>query len=295
MRPAACARWGAAALAVILTAIQPAGTVRAESAQTDTVQTDEQSLYDVLGLSELIEVMRNEGQAYGAGIGEEFLPGGGSATWAAMVARIYDTEKMRQAVETGLAARIGAGERAALTRFFQSDTGRHIIRQELLARRAFLERETEEAAREAYAAARDKVEDGKDAAQARRLELLESYVAVNDLVELNVAGALTANLRFYRGLVEGGAVEMSEDEILDEVWGQEDDIRADTEDWLMAYLMMAYAPLSDDEIAAYVALSETRAGQALNRGLFTGFDAMYAHLSYALGLAVAQQMRGEDL
>ena len=114
-------------------------------------------------------------------------------------------------------------------------------------------------------------------------------------MEFNVAGGLTANLRFYRGLAEGGAIEMSEAEMLSEVWSQEAEVRADTEEWLMAYLLMAYAPLSDAEIAEYVALSGTPAGQELNRALFAGFDGMYADLSYALGLAVALQMKGEDL
>ena len=83
--------------------------------------------------------------------------------------------------------------------------------------------------------------------------------------------------------------------MLAQVWEQETEIRADTEEWLMAYLMVAYGKLSNAEIEAYVALSETAEGRALNRGLFAGFDGMYADLSYALGLAVAQQARGEDL
>ncbi len=128
-----------------------------------------------------------------------------------------------------------------------------------------------------------------------RIALLEAYVEANDLVEYNVAGALTANLRFYRGLAEGGMLDMSEEEMLAQVWEQEEEIRADTAEWLMSYLMMAYAGLSDADIEAYIALSKTPAGQALNRGLFAGFDGMYADLSYALGLAVAQQAQGEEL
>ena len=58
---------------------------------------------------------------------------------------------------------------------------------------------------------------------------------------------------------------------------------------------MAYRPLSDDEIAAYTALSETPEGQALNTALFATYDAMFVTISRDLGLAAAQFMAGEDI
>ena len=245
------------------------------------------ALIEALGIPALLEVMRTEGQSYGIEIGADFLPDGGGASWGAMIARLYDPAKMQISVAQALETEIAAPHLDPLLAFFTSTTGKRIVKQEILAREAFLDTAAEEAARETYRETQD--------AQAGRIALLKEYVALNDLVEFNVAGALTANLRFYRGLVEGGAVEMSEEEMLAEVWGQEAEIRADTEEWLMSYLLMAYAPLSDSEIAEYVALSRTEAGQALNRALFAGFDGMYADLSYALGLAVASQMKGEDL
>jgi hypothetical protein len=231
--------------------------------------------------------MREEGQSYGIDIGADFLPDGGGATWGAVVTRLYDTEKMRMSVASGLEGEIPAEHLAPLLEFFNSATGKRIVEQEILARQAFLDKATEEAARAAFR------EAGDD--QTARIALLRAYVDVNGLIDFNVAGALNSNLRFFRGLGEGGALDMGEEEMLAEVWGQEAEIRADTEEWLMSYLLMAYASLSDDEIAEYVALSKTDAGKALNRALFAGFDGMYADLSYALGLAVASQMKGEDL
>ncbi len=245
------------------------------------------ALIDALGIPALLDVMRSEGQSYGVELGVDFLPDGGGATWGAVVMRLYDPVKMRMSVAQALEDGIPAQHLDPLLAFFNSATGKRIVEQEILAREAFLDAAAEEAARATFRDASD--------AQADRLALLKEYVAINDLVEFNVAGALTANLRFYRGLVEGGAIEMSEEEMLAEVWEQESEIRADTEEWLMSYLLMAYAPLSDAEVGEYVALSGSEAGQALNRALFVGFDAMYADLSYALGLAVAQQMKGEDL
>ncbi|MDQ2088688.1 hypothetical protein NO357_02070 [Marimonas arenosa] len=269
------------------------GAVRAETELgVEGQATEWRRLSEAIAVPELLEVMRIEGVRYGDEIGAEFLADGGGS-WQAVVARIYDRDKMLTAVMTGLKGEIADEQLAELNVFFASERGRQIVRQEILAREAFLDPATEEAARTALAEAEGAAET--DAATARRLELLQAYVDENDLVDFNVAGALTSNYRFYRGLADGGGWTVSEDEMLAEVWAQEDEIRVDTTEWLMAYLLMAYAPLSDGDIEAYVALSKTPAGRALNRGLFAGFDRMYADLSYALGLAAAVQMQGEDL
>lgn len=248
---------------------------------------DRAALNAALGVGDLLEIMRQEGQGYGRDIGAEFLPDGGGQSWQSIVSRIYDLEKMRASVGQGMAAALPSEQVAPLLEFFTSERGKRIIAAEIAARRAFLDPATEEAAREAVRNVAD--------AQEARLALIRSYVEANDLIEYNVSGGLNANLRFYKGLVDGGAIEMTEDEMLSDVWNQAEETRADTEEWLLAYLMMAYAPLEDGDIEAYVALSEADAGRALNRALFAGFDGMYGDLSYALGLAVAQQMKGEDL
>ena len=72
-------------------------------------------------------------------------------------------------------------------------------------------------------------------------------------------------------------------------------IRSDTETWVYSYLSMAYQPLADSDLEAYVALSETEAGRVLNRALFEGFDQMDVAISRALGTAAARFMAGEDI
>jgi hypothetical protein len=60
---------------------------------------------------------------------------------------------------------------------------------------------------------------------------------------MNVAGALSGNLAFMTGMNETGiyGVMLPQDEMMAQVWGQEDQIRSDTESWLHAYLGLAYA------------------------------------------------------
>ncbi|MDU8926995.1 DUF2059 domain-containing protein [Alisedimentitalea sp. MJ-SS2] len=264
-------------------------------ARAMAAEADYEALNRALGIPELLVIMHDEGLSYGADLGVEFLPDGGGASWAAVVARIYDVPKMQVSVLTGLKTELPPEHLPAILEFFRSERGKRIVAREILARRAFLDGATEEAAREAFRRAEANAAAGEGDDQSVRLALLRSYIEANALVDFNVAGGLTASLRFYRGLVDGGASEMSEEEMLAEVWSQEAEIRSDTGEWLMAYLMMAYDELSDEDIEAYVSLSKTEAGKALNRALFAGFDAMYADLSYALGLAVAMQMKGEDL
>ena len=83
--------------------------------------------------------------------------------------------------------------------------------------------------------------------------------------------------------------------ILADVWSGEEETRADTESWLFGFLLMAYRPLSDVEMADYNAFSRTGAGQALNAALFEGFEVMYRDISHALGLAAAQAMSFSEL
>ena len=116
-------------------------------------------------------------------------------------------------------------------------------------------------------------------------------------MENNVVGAMNSNYAFYAGLADGGAFpeDLTEEEILTDVWSQEEMIREDTSEWLYSYLSLAYRPLTEEDLAAYVAFSETEAGGALNRALFASFDEMFVAQSLALGLSAARFMAAQEL
>lgn len=244
-------------------------------------------LAEALQIDSMIEVMRVEGMAYGEELAEEMIPGGSNLAWQDLLEQIYDAGKMRKIVRQGFAEVIEDSDPAPLIAFFSSDLGQKIITLELEARRAMIDDEVEEAARQAYL----DLKGSEDP----RLDQLRRFVDVNDLLETNVTGALNASFRFYSGLVDGGGLQMAEGDILADVWSQEEETREDTREWLFAYLLLAYEPLEDDELEAYIALSETTQGRALNRALFAGFNAMYNEISYALGLAASRQMQQQDL
>ena len=244
-------------------------------------------LLDALGVPQIVSIMRQEGMSYGDTLAEDMIPGGGTAGWRATVERIYDEDRMLATVQEVFAEEFGDAEIDPLLAFFTSETGQQIVSLELSARNAMREQEIEDAARAAF--------NDLDGTASQPLAAIADFVNTNDLVEANLVGALNANYMFYLGLVDGGALQMSESEILTEVWSAEEETRADTREWVYAFLLMAYRPLEDGVVEEYTELSRTEAGRALNRALFAGFNRMYDDISYALGMAVARAMQVQEL
>ena len=108
---------------------------------------------------------------------------------------------------------------------------------------------------------------------------------------------MTSNYAFYTGLADGSAFpfEMTQSDILRDVWDQEEEIRADTTDWVFSFTALAYQPLSDAQLAEYVAFSRSPEGQALNAALFTTFNDLFADISRRLGLGSARFLSGQDI
>jgi hypothetical protein len=244
------------------------------------------ALFDAIGTPELIEIMQVEGIDQSDEIRESMFPQRARG-WQPIVASIYDTQRMRDGFRAAFDAELADSDVTPLLEFFASELGRGIIALELSAREALLDEDVEEAAKEAFADLETK--------DPERRAAIEAFVDDNDLIELNVAGALNASLAFYRGLADGGSFDLTEDVILSDVWEQEPAIRAETTGWMLPYLAMAYEPLSDDELETYRALSLSEAGRDLNRALFAGFDTVFNRISYSLGSAASRFMQGDDI
>ncbi len=268
--------------AALLTAISASGTATAQTSAAD-------ELYDLLGFPELLEIMVEEGESYGDQVRDDLFPGRGGAVWETAVARAYDFERMDGIVRRAFADVLEDMDIAPIAEFFASEQGRRIIDLELSARRAMLGDGVEEAALEAFGELAEN--------DPGRVDLIRAFVEANDLVESNVVGTMNSNFAFYKGLNAGGAFpeEMTDGEIVTDIWRQEGAIRESTADWVYSYLSLAYGPLSDEELAAYVAFSETQAGQDVTRAIFEAFDELFVSLSRDLGFAAAQFVGGQEL
>lgn len=258
-----------------------------DTEQRGSTQIDE--LFAALALPEMIDIMAEEGTAYGRQIAQDLIPGGISADWTEVVGVIYDTHRMEAEIRAGFHDALTEVDVAPMLEFFLAEPGQTIIALEVSARRALLDDAVEVASKEMAAIA--------IADETPRFKLIKEFVQVNDLIETNIVGALNANFAFYTGLTTGGAFSQSltEDQILADVWGQEPQIRQNTTEWVYSFLLMAYQPLSDAELENYTTFSASEPGKALNKAIFAAFDGMFENISYALGAAAAEQMMTQEL
>lgn len=268
-----------------------AEVVAGQGATVSQGQSAVAGLIVTMKIDQVIEVLRVEGVDYGASIEDEMFPEAGGEAWMATVARIYDPVAMKAAFAEKLVA--GLQDKpdavAEMQRFFGSALGQNVLNLELEARRQLLDDEAEAGAQLAWG--------DLSAKGGPRVDLLRGFVEANDLIDSNVMGALNSNLAFYQGMAASGAFEgeMSEDDMLADVWTQEPEIRQQTEDWVYPYLNLAYSSLSDEDLQAYVDFSGSSAGKVLNAALFAAFDAVFVPISQNLGAAAALQMKGQDI
>ncbi len=266
-------------------------TASAASAETAVAETDVRVLLDTLRMRETFAVMIEEGQSYGSSIEEQMFPGQGGYRWSARVAAIYDADALLTAFDLAFAEALAADTEAVATAttFFGTELGQEILKLEIAGRRALLDEAVEDAAQ---------VEaERMQSERSPRLGLVRDLVEAGDLIEMNVAGALSANLAFLQGMaaVSGQGVTVDQEQLMIEVWGQEESVRDETKKWLYPYLLLAYQPLSDSDLEAYIAFSESDAGQKMNAALFFAFDKVFRQVSFELGRAAALQLEGSDI
>jgi len=246
-------------------------------------------LLEALGMPQMVEIMREEGLSYGETLAADMLPGGASAEWSMAVSAIYDTEMMFEEVRGAFVEEVAGDDIDAMLAFFMSDVGVKIIGLEVSAREALLDEAVEEASKEAAAIAK--------LDETPRFAMVEDFVAANDLIEANVVGALNSSYAFYIGLIDGGAMPagITPETALRDVWEQEPALRSETTEWVYSFLLMAYQPLTDAELQAYIDFSKTDAGQEMSDALFAAFDGMFDDISRGLGLASSRFMISQEL
>lgn len=268
-------------LAVPLIAISFASPVIAQDADT---------LFDVLRLDEVIQVMADEGQAYARNVGADLFPNNPSdPEWQSILDVLYDPDTMARRVRADFSTALDGADIGALVAFYTDGVGHKAIGLEISARNALLDPSVEATATEIAALA--------SADNTDRYRQIVEFIDENDLIESNVVAGLNSNFAFYLGLWDGGALgtDSSQDQLLADVWKQEPDIRSGTTEWLFTFLMLAYQPLSDEELDAYIAFSKTDPGQDVNQALFGGFDGLFEDINRGLGLGAAKLLISSEL
>jgi hypothetical protein len=281
------------ALAALLSVAAPVLAQTADTAPPVVAPISDKvaALSVAMQLDELFAVLRDEGVAYGVTLETDMFPGGGGPAWTEAVSRIYDVAALRTRFDAVLQEELAGAPDLVddLLAFYATDLGARVVGLEIEARRAFIDDAAEDAARVAA--------DRRRADRDPRLAQLDRFIQAGDLLEMNVAGALSGNLAFLSGMNETGVYgqKMPQDEIMSDVWGQEAQIRDDTEAWLHAYLGLAYQPLTEAELESYIAFMESPEGKRLNAALFVAYDRVFREVSYELGRAAGIAMLGRDI
>ena len=259
------------------------GEARAEDAPYPRTR----ALLDLMRLDDLLGALRVEGLSYAQDYGMELLQKDPGPRFTAVADRIYDIESMRALMEESFAEALDPATLDAALDFFSSDFGARVIALETTARVAISDPSIEALARDAYIDVLGS--DDPHLAAVRR------FVDVNNLVERNTSGSLSATFQFFSGLSDAGFLDLTEREIIQEVWSKYDAIETDNEEWLFGLLLMAYRPLADGELDRYIAFFETPEGRQLNTALFDGFDEVLHVTSYALGRTIGDLAREVEL
>ncbi|MEM9238487.1 MAG: DUF2059 domain-containing protein [Pseudomonadota bacterium] len=246
-----------------------------------------EALMDAIRISDTVEILHSEGVQYGSNLIRDMMMDADTPGWRIRVGQIYDEKRMQRLLTTGLTRELAEVDLQPLVAFFASQLGEDIITAELDARKAFFDEAVE-------LAARDRFEDmtGNDDPL---VDQITTMMSDSDLVNFNVMGIMNSNLMLYRGLADGGAIDLGEEDILRDVWTQESGVRTESTGWIQGYFLTAYGTLPEGDLETYAAFWRTEEGRALNAALFAVFDQMYEELSYLLGRAAAEQLNSEEL
>lgn len=273
--------------------VQPAAVIADDLADNRIAQSAvEGRLWAALRLDDLLPILQSEALVQADDMAAILFERGSDAGWVDRVAEIHDPQRLAELLREGMTTALAEQPTEAISAgvaFYETDLGRQIARLDLQGRQAMLDSDAEAAAIAAY---RDAERIG-----GQRVDQLQELLDQTDLIEQNVASGLNAALAFAYGFADAGGyqVPMSEAEILAETWAQEGEIRSQTQEWIMAYLYLAYAPLTEDELGAFVRFATSDAGRALWSTQMSGFDHVYRTTSYDMGQAAALHISGRQL
>ncbi len=249
-------------------------------------------LWSVMAMDQLMPILRDEAVAEAREMQQTMFQQGGSAGWPDRVARIHAPDRMAKMFRAAMVKSLpsmDAGQIDAALDLYDTPLGQRLIRLESSARIAMMDEATERDARDRF--------DAAATTRTGRAQQIGALIDTADLVGANVAGGMNAAIAFSSGFADGGGFDMppTEAQLLSDAWAQEPELRAETMGWMQAYLMLAYSPLSDAELAEYVTYAGTDQGQALAALLFAGFEELFRQTSYELGRAAAGELQGQRL
>ena len=171
--------------------------------------------------------------------------------------------------------------------FYNSDLGLQVSQLEVSARRAITDPSIEDYVIELVLEA--------EAQGKRRPQLLRSAIKEMDWVKQNLAGAFEARFAFLEALSQVEGLQLDQGQIFTLMQSDQEALSKEIEEWLLGYMHMAYSPLSDDELTAYLAFQTSPEGMDLNAALFDTFNKLTTENAQKLGQFTASALSAQDL
>lgn len=263
--------------------------VQAEAAAR---QVSVDRLWSTLALGPQMRIFQQEAVQEAGRLDGEGMIAGSGRSWAATVGDIHDPARLQILFRNGLDKAMDSSDPALIAKalqFYEDGLGRRLVPLEIAARRAMLKDEVTAQAGAAFARAVSR----DDARAGQILRLIE----VADLVSPNVTSGLNASVAFSDGFGATGGFDMplSQDQMLQETWAQQDQIEAETRDWLQSFLMLAYSTLTDEEVDRYIAFASSPQGRELASAMFAAYDTVFLQTSRDMGMAAGLRLQGQQL
>ena len=255
----------------------------ANYAQADVIS----DLYDALQMDRVNEIIRVEGIQDARGTGEAYLSKNTVARFVDQAQSVYQLETMEKDFKRLLTENLSISDAEAILLFYRSPIGKTASELEVSARVAISDKQIEEMAKIKFNEAVNLKNE--------RLDELGSVIETLELVEQNLIGAYAAQFAFMYELSKLGLVNLSRQEMIDAITSDEEKLKSEILEWLMAFSHMAYSPMSDEEFGVYNDFSKSALGITLNKALFSVYNEMAKDQSQRLASILGEFMKSEDL
>ena len=233
------------------------------------------------------EIIRVEGIRDAQGTGEAYLSANSVERFVDQAKSVYKLDSMEKEFKRLLTENLSTSDANEILLFYRRPIGKLASELEVSARVAISETEIEEMAKTMLKEAK--------VLKNTRLDEIESVIKTLELVEQNLIGAYAAQFAFMYELSKLGVLELSRQEMIDIITNDEEKLKGEILEWLMAFSHMAYAPMSDEQFSVYNDFSKSDLGIALNKALFSVYNEMAKDQSQSLANILGEFMKSEDL
>ncbi len=256
------------------------------SVSTATAEEPSERLMRAMHVQDTMDIIAQEGRNQAQDFSKTLFESTGGAFFNSQVAELYDPSWMRGQIAQSVSVGMSDTQIEQAAIFFESQLGQTIVSLENSARQAMTDDAVYEMAQQSYAQAET---------DSNFYRLVDEYVQINNLIELNVRSSFNAEYAFIRGLTTGQEGATDDDALLAKLLSKGEKTEEETTEWIYSYLLLAYKPLNEAQMRENIAFSRTEAGRALNKSLFEAYDQMMVEITFNLGEAVARAMRASDL